>query len=114
MPYERTEEWNRKALMPSCYTGRQEGIRTNLQGIDGRSQMQSAFPCLVHANAHDSWQCSAFEGQNCSLRKSFTSKEAQKKLQHALTFHGLVILIRFREVRELGSKVTSSGTANSR
>ena len=42
-----------KALMPSCYTGRQEGIRTNLQGIDGRSQMQSAFPCLVHANAHD-------------------------------------------------------------
>jgi hypothetical protein len=39
--------------MPSCYTGRQEGIRTNLQGIDGRSQMQSAFPCLVHANAHD-------------------------------------------------------------
>src|SRR6266567_8875501 len=42
-----------KALMPSCYTGRQEGIRANLQGIDGRSQMQSAFPCLVHANAHD-------------------------------------------------------------
>src|SRR6266516_1627465 len=62
-----------KALMPSCYTGRQEGIRANLQGIDGRSQMQSAFPCLVHANAHDSWQCSTFEGQICSLRKSFTS-----------------------------------------
>ena len=36
-----------KALMPSCYTGRQEGIRTNLQGIDGRSQMQSAFPCQL-------------------------------------------------------------------
>src|SRR6266566_2709333 len=36
-----------KALMPSCYTGRQEGIRANLQGIDGRRQMQSAFP-LVH------------------------------------------------------------------
>src|SRR5258708_36128936 len=62
-----------KALMPSCYTGRQKGIRTNLQGIDERSQMQSAFRCLVHANAHDSWQCSTFEGQICSLRKSFTS-----------------------------------------
>ena len=55
-----------KALMPSCYTGRKVCIRTNLQGIDGRSQMHSAFPCLVHANAHDSWQCSTFEGQICS------------------------------------------------
>jgi hypothetical protein len=50
---QRTEEWNRKGSDALCYTGRQESIRANLQGIDGRSQMQSAFPCLVHANAHD-------------------------------------------------------------
>src|SRR6266702_21284 len=61
-----------KALMPSCSTGRKVCIRTKLQGINGRSQMQSAFPCLVHANAHDSWQCSTFEGQICSLRQSCT------------------------------------------
>jgi len=36
-----------KALMPYCYTGRQEGIRTKLQGIDGRSQMESAFPLVL-------------------------------------------------------------------
>ena len=50
---QRTEEWNRKGSDALLLHWTPGGIRANLQGIDGRSQMQSAFPCLVHANAHD-------------------------------------------------------------
>ncbi len=71
---QRTEEWNRQGSDALLLHWTPGGHQSQFDSrIDGRSQMQSAFPCLVHANAHDSWQCSTFEGQICSLRKSFTS-----------------------------------------
>jgi hypothetical protein len=46
---------------------------THLQSIGGRSQMGSDLPMHIRASAQDSWQVLTFEGQTCSLRKSFTN-----------------------------------------
>jgi hypothetical protein len=79
-----------KALIPSWYTEHQEGIRAHLQNVDGRSLMQSTFPCHVQANAHDWRQMLMFEGQTCSLGRAFTKiKEADWKIFRQLHAVGL-------------------------
>jgi hypothetical protein len=49
------------------------GSGLNLQNVDGRGLMQSAFPCHVHADAHDWRQLLMFEGKTCSLDGAFTN-----------------------------------------
>jgi hypothetical protein len=54
----------------------------NLQDIDETSQMRSGFPGNVDTSAHHAGQFLTFEGQTCSLGKSFTRramKQAGKK-----------------------------------
>src|SRR6266545_5859852 len=49
------------------------GSGLNLQNVDGRSQIQSTFPCQVHANAHGWRQMLMFEVQTCSHGRAFTT-----------------------------------------
>jgi hypothetical protein len=62
---------------PSCSQIEERlGSGLNLQNVDGRSLMQSTFPCHVHLNAHDWRQLLIFQGKTCSLRGAFTKSGA--------------------------------------
>ena len=46
---------------------------THLQGIDGRSQMESGFPRNIYTSAHVWGQVLMCEGKSCSHVRSFTT-----------------------------------------
>ena len=58
----------------------------NLQNVDGRSQIQSTFPCHVHANAHDWRQMLIFEGYICSLGRAFTTNITRSPTRRRIAF----------------------------
>ncbi|EFH88217.1 hypothetical protein Krac_9632 [Ktedonobacter racemifer DSM 44963] len=53
---------------------------TNLQDIDGRSQMQSGLPRHIHANAHDWGQVLMFEGK---IGQAFGSSNRGRRPPHS-------------------------------